>query len=290
MTTGLVALCSPPAWGWSASGAITRGDRLVLPTRVGMVRSGMPSRYAAPCSPHPRGDGPNRQERIECLAEFSPPAWGWSAGVRERGGDERCSPHPRGDGPDAEREAATAAVVLPTRVGMVRSWCRMESASPCAPHPRGDGPGVCGRERDQPAVLPTRVGMVRRPASDSTEAAMFSPPAWGWSVESAPLDTANFSSPHPRGDGPSEHECCGYAHQCSPPAWGWSASRDTTPAPARRSPHPRGDGPAPTTARSPASWFSPPAWGWSAGGPAVCLTRCVLPTRVGMVRCGWRGR
>ena len=91
---------SPPAWGWSASSTIrSTGSCVVLPTRVGMVRTGMVhSAYSA---------------------SFSPPAWGWSVDghlcvnaclvlptrvgmVRNR--LWRCSwsgsPHTRGDGPN----------------------------------------------------------------------------------------------------------------------------------------------------------------------------------------------
>ncbi len=51
---------SPHAWGWSAQPFAFVSRYLVLPTRVGMVRSG--ARQATPSwgSPHTRGDGPRR--------------------------------------------------------------------------------------------------------------------------------------------------------------------------------------------------------------------------------------
>ena len=70
---------SPHAWGWSGPPVLLRLARLVLPTRVGMVRR---TRLLSPRrlrSPHTRGDGP--QSGLRGLIEwvFSPHAWGWSA-------------------------------------------------------------------------------------------------------------------------------------------------------------------------------------------------------------------
>ncbi len=90
---------SPPAWGWSVR--ILRAHRIapVLPTRVGMVRPTGAGAARSPGSPHPRGDGPRRGQRLLKPTWFSPPAWGWSglSGVR-----------------------ISVSKVLPTRVGMVR--------------------------------------------------------------------------------------------------------------------------------------------------------------------------
>src|SRR5271165_5371828 len=49
---------SPPAWGWSVHYRIVGWGHRVLPTRVGMVRSGAGTFITAGSSPHPRGDGP----------------------------------------------------------------------------------------------------------------------------------------------------------------------------------------------------------------------------------------
>ena len=49
---------SPPAWGWSVTVTITLPLDVVLPTRVGMVRTAWTSHRSRPRSPHPRGDGP----------------------------------------------------------------------------------------------------------------------------------------------------------------------------------------------------------------------------------------
>ncbi len=90
---------SPPAWGWSGLAVDAGAGELVLPTRVGMVRPTPASRGLCRCSPHPRGDGPLVRQEHTRRVQFSPPAWGWSAG-------EGVQRHP--------------SVVLPTRVGMVR--------------------------------------------------------------------------------------------------------------------------------------------------------------------------
>ncbi len=181
-----VELCvgfSPPAWGWSAPMFLKSALTLVLPTRVGMVRTRAWVRRAVVRSPHPRGDGPELALVEMGLVKFSPPAWGWS----ETGADDRRLP-----------------VVLPTRVGMVRSTGNRRSPRRSSPHPRGDGPisfsrppsakpfsppawGWSGVPVPMPrgvVVLPTRVGMVRR---------------------SSRLCRAPARSPHPRGDGPG-HE------------------------------------------------------------------------------------
>jgi len=172
----------------------------VLPTRVGMVRHGNREILLPRRSPHPRGDGPPDNRAGCSVAEFSPPAWGWSGLPVER---------------------LFRVVVLPTRVGMVRS--RFDAAQPphCSPHPRGDGPMkvvyVLDSGQFSPpawgwsdfnagitilnAVLPTRVGMVRN-------AVIAALPARG--------------SPHPRGDGPGRVRNLFNALQFSPPAWGWS--------------------------------------------------------------------
>ncbi len=152
---------SPPAWGWSGRGFRDYMAALVLPTRVGMVRSWCGLWNSCPRSPHPRGDGPC-QTRLSCRCRgFSPPAWGWSV---------------------VEQDRRLLNKVLPTRVGMVRAGGPGLQRSGCSPHPRGDGPvrirgGFFHRVFSPPAwgwsvviinflnvpdVLPTRVGMVRR--------------------------------------------------------------------------------------------------------------------------------
>ncbi len=92
---------SPPAWGWSDQPHLACPGQQVLPTRVGMVRSGSMAASLMACSPHPRGDGPVHLLRIDFRDGFSPPAWGWSG---------------------LHRRAAKPHVVLPTRVGMVRNF------------------------------------------------------------------------------------------------------------------------------------------------------------------------
>ncbi len=96
---GTVATFSPPAWGWSAIVVSAANAWLVLPTRVGMVRSRLAGKSPARRSPHPRGDGPVVADATDAIVAFSPPAWGWSEWFQP-GVCRHC--------------------VLPTRVGMVR--------------------------------------------------------------------------------------------------------------------------------------------------------------------------
>ena len=204
---GIAILCSPPAWGWSANAATVTVDYWVLPTRVGMVRSGEMLIVTGIRAPHPRGDGPTPHYPPCQWQKCSPPAWGWSAlGCLQR----------------------TPRLVLPTRVGMVRVAPGYGRPAGSAPHPRGDGPHVLTRFRplarcSPPAwgwsacparpeavqrVLPTRVGMVR------------------------PLNGSNpicESAPHPRGDGPFTPDGPLVSRGCSPPAWGWSDEGDIRP-------------------------------------------------------------
>ena len=116
--------CSPPAWGWSARAFCEDNERLVLPTRVGMVRTGAPAGGRERSAPHPRGDGPTLGQLTPEEMSCSPPAWGWSA---------------------INGTLLTWSAVLPTRVGMVRPASLIPVWSPCAPHPRGDGPTECLR-------------------------------------------------------------------------------------------------------------------------------------------------
>mgnify|MGYP003345526031 CR=1 FL=1 len=177
---GQPAPFSPPAWGWSDERGLSDQKRMVLPTRVGMVRVHSISTASSWRSPHPRGDGPTSGHFALPVTLFSPPAWGWS-------GDSY------GHRPTSE--------VLPTRVGMVRGCPRQRRGNFCSPHPRGDGPedifnNTYQKPLSPPAwgwsvwpsrrhvggcVLPTRVGMVRLP------------PPWR---------RPTSCSPHPRGDGP----------------------------------------------------------------------------------------
>ena len=151
-------------------------------------------------APHPRGDGPARLVPAMASMACSPPAWGWSVVL-----GRMCK----------------FCKVLPTRVGMVRTTPEAAKMPFSAPHPRGDGPVHCqcfskvtgcsppawGWSAKAQlclrmvAVLPTRVGMVRVRSSAST---------------------CRMSAPHPRGDGPSDHEAESVCLSCSPPAWGWS--------------------------------------------------------------------
>src|SRR6185503_19871430 len=74
----LRVLFSPLAWGWSEMSALPTNPSAVLPTRVGMVRTGSTGRSIITCSPHSRGDGPNWWHWPEYHHMFSRLAWGWS--------------------------------------------------------------------------------------------------------------------------------------------------------------------------------------------------------------------
>ena len=93
------AMCSPPAWGWSAGIDSYSAGCGVLPTRVGMVRQLVSIYEADGSAPHPRGDGPRTKRSRAGSIACSPPAWGWS---------------------DRPRRPVVHFTVLPTRVGMVR--------------------------------------------------------------------------------------------------------------------------------------------------------------------------
>src|ERR1039458_9089156 len=86
-----------------------------------MVRWGTHIRNQAISIPHARGDGPDVFSLTFEGEEYSPRAWGWSAGY----------------GCPCESER-----VFPTRVGMVRSWEQLARTCWGIPHARGDGP--CG--------------------------------------------------------------------------------------------------------------------------------------------------
>ena len=117
------------------------------------------------------------------------------------------------------------------------------------------------------------------------------------------------SSPHTRGDVPSDYPPYCVPGGFSPHAWGCSflvlisclpsgvlptrvGMFQMTPDEARgftRSPHTRGDVPPTFRPGSSPNGFSPHAWGCSAGGRVAERRGGVLPTRVGMFRteCHW---
>ncbi len=152
----------------------------------------------------------------------------------------------------------------------------------------------------------------------------FSPPTWGWSVNSFKLSLPNSvlpthvgmvrlsstspsapaCSPHPRGDGPAQILPTPCPTPFSPPTWGWSelsptAANSSSVLPTHVgmvramsglnrliccSPHPRGDGPDCEDYDNLNGSFSPPTWGWSAAPRSPTTGITVLPTHVGMVR------
>ncbi len=111
---------SPHAWGWSGDYSFWCEGCEVFPTRVGMVRYGIPNLSPERGFPHTRGDGPRDGITAQGVAWFSPHAWGWS---------------------EMGFYIVKTAYVFPTRVGMVRSRDRSAHQSGRFPHTRGDGPG-----------------------------------------------------------------------------------------------------------------------------------------------------
>ncbi len=273
---------SPLAWGWSELKRLAVLDQLVLPTRVGMVRCLPPNVPARARSPHSRGDGPTSTVIHARELLFSPLAWGWS---------------------EMGWPASWRARVLPTRVGMVRALGPGSLAAPGSPHSRGDGPELLLHQ---------------------TLLLLFSPLAWGWSAvwrllchsllvlptrvgmvrASAQAMRIGGSSPHSRGDGPSQYSIVQPVGTFSPLAWGWSDEsvhvlNEAPVLPTRvgmvrghnvdcastpGSPHSRGDGPSLRVRHRASPAFSPLAWGWSEIRRTGRRVSGVLPTRVGMVR------
>ena len=219
---------------------------------------------------------------------FSPRPWGWSAGAGRH---------------------LEPLIVLPTPVGMVRSRTTAGRGRKRSPHARGDGPaaydsgkaaiefsprpwgwsGLLASLRGNLPVLPTPVGMVRR---------------------CAPACVTPRSSPHARGDGPSDLPGIPAPMAFSPRPWGWSDSRPgaagrgaVLPTPVGmvryeralllsldRSPHARGDGPVAAFYSIAREGFSPRPWGWSVLAGQSFIAGAVLPTPVGMVRRAARAR
>ena len=193
---------SPRAWGWSGVVRTLTASSPVLPTCVGMVRTGGRWPGVRGGSPHVRGDGPYSRYVNLAMVGFSPRAWGWSGG------------------PGIQRKRQG---VLPTCVGMVRKHGARAGPGARSPHVRGDGPrrGRLSWRRalfsprawgwsvvlphclPQQAVLPTCVGMVRL---------------------CAPLTMTLSGSPHVRGDGPMKITQLCPPSLFSPRAWGWSAT------------------------------------------------------------------
>ena len=268
-----------------------------------MVRDRRTWPDAIGCSPHTRGDGPIHRNTIWRVPQFSPHAWGWSV------------VHARGFG---------CAAVLPTRVGMVRRANDVSSKARRSPHTRGDGPFYRILSEDPDEVLPTRVGMVRVQAADGSgygrsphtrgdgpefsepcrTARLFSPHAWGWSVENEYHRARDEVLPTRVGMVRSCRLRFLAVVQFSPHAWGWSVQHISKPDAAdvlptrvgmvrsagrvprsrKRSPHTRGDGPSRTLAAPISPTFSPHPWGWSEVLGLDRVEPVVLPTRVGMVR------
>src|SRR5439155_1429966 len=151
---------SPRTWGCSCDGGDDGAAGVVLPTHVGVLRSGACRPLTARSPPHARGGAPITGVRPEYAPQSSPRTWG-------------CSDH--------RRAAGVRAPVLPTHVGVLRrpGCARRRCGRPS--HARGGAPStgpimaigamssprtwgcsVGGYVRQQlSAVLPTHVGVLR---------------------------------------------------------------------------------------------------------------------------------
>ncbi len=191
-------------------------------------------------------------------------------------------PHARGDGPPRRaggvlrlrfsprawgwtaflRVDPASCGVFPTRVGMDRRGAVQQSPGVRFPHARGDGP---------------------LPAGDQAPLTLFSPRAWGWTVNAAVLEgdmvvfptrvgmdrflspqiNTPHSFPHARGDGPTRVPLPSHLAGFSPRAWGWTGFGKGVKL---------------------GSGVSPRAWGWTARPGPRRAAASVFPTRVGMDR------
>ena len=179
---------SPLAWGWSAMMIPAPCDRVVFPTRVGMVRRIGLGAMNTRSFPHSRGDGPHLLFSLSFQFQFSPLAWGWSGkclntlerlkvfptrvGMVRRSSPSAilwaCFPHSRGDGPRCMNLKTILEMFSPLAWGWSRSESDGEAKTMCFPHSRGDGPlDVVTHKK------------VKR----------FSPLAWGWSVIKQTLES-----------------------------------------------------------------------------------------------------
>ncbi len=131
---------SPHAWGWSARRLHKRAGASVLPTRVGMVRTKPRAILSSRCSPHTRGDGPQRRAIRRGRSSVLPTRVGMVRNMSRSSILRMGSPHTRGDGPTE----GVPVVAL----------------SQFSPHAWGWSVRM-GVEVDEWRVLPTRVGMVR---------------------------------------------------------------------------------------------------------------------------------
>ena len=156
-----VAMCSPPARGWTGYHGAAAARAMVFPARAGMDRHRGTDVSQEGGVPRPRGDGPSHSPFSSRVCQCSPPARGWTGVSACHLGRGSCVPRPRGDGPndwlpdgfirrcsppargwtDDRAGHRRRAVVFPARAGMDR---------------------CCRRDRRAP-VFPARAGMDRCP-------------------------------------------------------------------------------------------------------------------------------
>ena len=252
---------SPRAWGWSDEIVNREQDKLVVPTRVGMVRGTRPNMWKPPRCPHARGDGPAGWAVRTFARLLSPRAWGWSVSALHATGHFK---------------------VVPTRVGMVRS-ASSESESPArCPHARGDGPCNAGALQGAGGLSPRAWGWSASPWPPSPRGRVV-PTRVGMVRGGTARARCVRGCPHARGDGPAPETRPPPWSPLSPRAWGWSVRANHRRRPRRvvptrvgmvrkmnaittkngSCPHARGDGPAVMCVTLMLFGLSPRAWGWS---------------------------
>ncbi len=237
---------------------------------------------SARTSPHARGDVPAVQRWSSATHAFSPRPWG-------------CS-----DSPVREQERIA---LLPTPVGMFRFPTLRSPVTRTSPHARGDVPSSHGGRAARSSFSPRPWGCsVERNGGGSGRILLPTPVGM---FRYCPLSRNSAqSSPHARGDVPSNAVNFPPPWYFSPRPWGCSGyeplRRDPDgllPTPVgmfraitsvgitpRPSPHARGDVPYRAHLENTRNAFSPRPWGCSGSRHGLNAATRLLPTPVGMFR------
>ena len=235
-------MSSPRTWGWTGpTDGLARAYR-VVPTHVGVDRSGSVGRPSDARRPHARGGGPWTGLMRLNDNESSPRTWGWTGGRGRRRVPARVVPtHVGVDRPSgtsacttlassprtwgwtvAAPSSATRPRVVPTHVGVDRAVGPSSAATHRRPHARGGGPFT---------------------GTDAEIMIQSSPRTWGWTGLAA---------------GPVLSQLVVPTHV------GVDRERSCPLAELRGRPHARGGGPAPVPPHFRQRPSSPRTWGWTA--------------------------
>ena len=197
--------------------------RQVFPTRVGVDRVMLFSRFKVKRFPHTRGGGPYA---ISCVRDqlmfsphawgwtvfavvrcpsppFSPHVWGWTETPQHHGLERERFPHTRGGGPQHRALCHQKDMFSPHAWGWTEPRATGKRRGPRFPHTRGGGPPGWWWRCPRRCVFPTRVGVDRIPTQGSRGKVRF---------------------PHTRGGGPSPSGQRPVRTTFSPHAWGWTVS------------------------------------------------------------------